>query len=140
MFLNCRLPQLPDTAVTNLRRLGHPAAEADAESPTTSRVTTNDPYNIGRGLKTDAEIAELRKRKGGKRLAHYHENQNDVGVSSFFPPCLDHAHSLTYAQLIAYLLKPMEEHTEDARYEEDQVRLPVSQALPLVLNERPNQR
>ena len=34
----------------------------------------------------------------------------------------------------------MEEHTEDARNEEDQLRLPVSLALPLVLNERPNRR
>jgi hypothetical protein len=34
-----------------------------------------------------------------------------------------------HAQLIAALLKPMEEHTEDARNEEDLSRLPVS--LPI---------
>lgn len=33
------------------------------------------------------------------------------------------------AQLIASLLKPMEEHTEDARHEEDLARLPVSAFL-----------
>jgi hypothetical protein len=37
-----------------------------------------------------------------------------------------------HAQLIASLLKPMEEHIEDARNEEDHFRLPVS-ALPIVL-------
>ena len=85
MFFSCenrQLPQLPDTAVTDLRRLH--AADADAESPTSPQVSTsNDPYNIGHGLKTDAEIAELRSRKRGKRLANYHRKQNDVGISSY---------------------------------------------------------
>nr|AMM70773.1 CDF zinc transporter 2 [Russula atropurpurea] len=99
---------LPDTAVTDLRRLGR-AADADAECPTSPRVTTyNDPYNIAHGLKTDAEIAELSSRKRGKRLANYHRKQND---------------------LIAALLKPMEEHTEDAKNEEDLSRIPVKIAV-----------
>ncbi|KAI0286855.1 CDF-like metal transporter [Russula aff. rugulosa BPL654] len=99
---------LPDTVVTDLRRLDR-AADTDAESPTTPHVTTsNDPYNIGHGLKTEAEIAELRSRKRGKRLAKYHRKQND---------------------LIASLLKPMEEHTEDARNEEDLSRLSVKIAV-----------
>ncbi|KAI0005537.1 CDF-like metal transporter, partial [Russula compacta] len=67
-----------------------------------------DPYNFGHGLKSDEEIAELRSRKRGKRLANYHRRQND---------------------LIASLLKPMEEHTEDARNEEDHSRLPVKIAV-----------
>ncbi|KAH9996507.1 hypothetical protein BJV77DRAFT_1059336 [Russula vinacea] len=101
-------PSLPDTAVSDLRRLGR-AADADAESPTSPRVTTfNDPYNIGHGIKTDAEIAELSSRKRGKRLANYHRKQND---------------------LITALLKPMEEHTEDARVEENLSRLPVKIAV-----------
>ena len=70
--------------VTDLRRLDR-AADADAESPTTPHVTTsNDPFNFGHGLKTDAEIAELRSHKRGKRLAKYHRKQNDVSLSSFF--------------------------------------------------------
>jgi hypothetical protein len=63
------------------------AADIDAESPTTPHITTsNDPYNIGHGLKTEEEIAELRSRKRGKRLAKYHRKQNDVSasISSFF--------------------------------------------------------
>ncbi|KAI0307636.1 CDF-like metal transporter, partial [Multifurca ochricompacta] len=67
-----------------------------------------DPFNFGHGLKTDAEIAELRNRRRGKRLANYHRRQNT---------------------LIASLLKPMEEHTEDARNEEDLSRLPVKSAV-----------
>jgi hypothetical protein len=47
-------------------------------------MTSRDPYNIGHGLKTDAEIAELRRRKRGKRLAKYHRRQNDVRVASSF--------------------------------------------------------
>jgi hypothetical protein len=42
-----------------------------------------------------------------------------------------------YAQLITSLLKPMEEHTEDARHEEDLSRLPVSPA-PMI-SDSPNQ-
>ncbi|KAH9969137.1 hypothetical protein BC827DRAFT_1168043 [Russula dissimulans] len=80
--------------------------DVDAESP---RITTSrDPYNFGHGLKSDAEIAELRSRKRGKRLAKFHRHQND---------------------LITSLLKPMEEHTEDARNEEDLSRLPVKIAV-----------
>ncbi|KAI9513113.1 CDF manganese transporter [Russula earlei] len=99
---NHQSQSLPDAVVTN--RL-----QADAESPTTSRITTSrDPYNIGHGLKSDAEIAELRSRKRGKHLASYHRRQND---------------------LIASLLKPMEEHTEDARNEENIFRLPIKIAV-----------
>jgi hypothetical protein len=115
---------LPDTTVTDLRRLDT-AADTDAESPTTPHITTsNDPYNIGHGLKTEEEIAELRSRKRGKRLAKYHRKQNDVSasVSSFFL-------ANNHAQLIASLLKPMEEHIEDARNEEDLSRIPVSVCL-----------
>ena len=97
VIFNSRLPQLPDTAVTDLRRLGR-AADADAESPTSPRVTTsNDPYNIGHGLKTDAEIAELSSRKRGKRLANYHRKQNDVCVLFLLIHChysLAFVHSL----------------------------------------------
>ncbi|KAH9056951.1 CDF-like metal transporter [Lactarius vividus] len=101
-------PSVPDAAVTD-RRLGSYDAEADAESPTSPQLMPRrDPFNFGHGLKTDAEIAELRSRKRGKRLATYHRKQN---------------------ALITSLLKPMEEHTEDARNEEDLSRLPVKTAV-----------
>ncbi|KAH8991956.1 CDF-like metal transporter [Lactarius akahatsu] len=100
--------KVPDAVVTD-RRLASYDAEADAGSPTSPQLMPRrDPFNFGHGLKTDAEIAELRSRKRGKRLATYHRKQNT---------------------LIAYLLKPMEEHTEDARNEEDLSRLPVKTAV-----------
>ncbi|KAJ6502636.1 CDF manganese transporter [Mycena vulgaris] len=67
-----------------------------------------DPFRFKGALKTPAEIDELRRRKKGKRLAAYHGNQNN---------------------LIASLLKPMEEHTEDARVDEAASRLPVKIAI-----------
>ncbi|KAH9043679.1 CDF-like metal transporter [Lactarius pseudohatsudake] len=101
-------PSVPDAVVTD-RRLASYDAEADAASPTSPQLMPRrDPFNFGHGLKTDAEIAELRSRKRGKRLATYHRKQN---------------------ALIAYLLKPMEEHTEDARNEEGLSRLPVKTAV-----------
>ncbi|KAJ6609344.1 hypothetical protein B0H10DRAFT_2297771 [Mycena sp. CBHHK59/15] len=64
-----------------------------------------DPFHFRGSLKTPAQIDELRRRKKGKRLASYHGKQN---------------------RLIASLLKPMEEHTEDARVDEAAARLPNS--------------
>jgi len=44
-----------------------------------SSATQPDPFMIRAGLKTDEEIAEIRRRrKTGKRLAKYHQKQNDV--------------------------------------------------------------
>ncbi|KAJ7459060.1 CDF-like metal transporter [Mycena galericulata] len=68
----------------------------------------SDPFHFKGALKTPAEIDELRRRKKGKRLASYHGNQNT---------------------LIESLLKPMEEHTEDARVDEAAARLPVEIAV-----------
>lgn len=89
--------------------------------------TSRDPYNIGHGLKTDAEIAELRRRKRGKPLAKYHRRQNDVRIlPRLFVLYRRGSSPGIHAQLITALLKPMEEHTEDARNDEDLSRLPVS--------------
>ncbi|KAI0249528.1 CDF-like metal transporter [Lactifluus subvellereus] len=96
---------VPDAVVTDLRLPHH--ADVDAENSVTV-TTLRDPYNFNHGFKTDAEIAELRSRKRGKPLANYHRKQN---------------------ALISSLLKPMEEHTEDARNEEDLSRLPVKIAV-----------
>jgi hypothetical protein len=84
--------QVPDTAVTD-QRLASYDAEADPENlnqATSQPTPRRDPFNLGHGLKTDAEIAELRtgSRKRGKRLAKYHRKQNAVGspsTSSVFP-------------------------------------------------------
>ncbi|KAG1896103.1 CDF manganese transporter [Suillus fuscotomentosus] len=63
-----------------------------------------DPYRIRVGLKTDDELSQLRRRRRtGKRLEKFHRKQND---------------------LIQSLLKPMEEHTQEAR--EDEANFPFS--------------
>ncbi|KAI0785409.1 CDF-like metal transporter [Irpex lacteus] len=67
-----------------------------------------DPYEFRSAIKSDPELNDLRQRKHGKQLADYHKKQNE---------------------LIEALLKPMEEHTEDARVEEEAARLPVKIAI-----------
>ncbi|KAF9486406.1 CDF-like metal transporter [Pholiota conissans] len=67
-----------------------------------------DPYQIRDGILTEEEIEGLRRRKKGKAVAKYQSRQNN---------------------LILALLKPMEEHTEDAKAEEEASRLPVKIAI-----------
>jgi hypothetical protein len=38
----------------------------------------DDPFSFRRGLKSDGELAELRRRRKGKRLEMFHRKQNDV--------------------------------------------------------------
>ncbi|KAF8203873.1 CDF-like metal transporter [Pholiota molesta] len=67
-----------------------------------------DPYQIRDGILTEEELAGLRRRRKGKAVAKYQSRQNN---------------------LISALLKPMEEHTEDAKAEEEALRLPVKIAI-----------
>lgn len=99
----------PDGPVTDL-----PLDAKDVERATT--VTTDsaaahsqDPFAFRTALKNQAELDDLRKRKKtGKRLEKYHRRQN---------------------ALITSLLKPMEEHTSQARAESEASRLPVKIAV-----------
>ena len=77
-IFNSLFPQVPDRVVTDLRLADD--ANADAENSVTV-TTPKDPYNFGHGLKSDAEISELRSRKRGKPLANYHKKQNAVCLS-----------------------------------------------------------
>ncbi|KAA1471452.1 CDF-like metal transporter [Dentipellis sp. KUC8613] len=78
-------------------------------STTPKAPPVHDPYMFLNSIKSDDELYALRRRRGkGKKLEHYHRKQND---------------------LIASLLKPMEEHTEDARADEEITRLPVKIAV-----------
>ncbi|EMD42243.1 hypothetical protein CERSUDRAFT_102600 [Gelatoporia subvermispora B] len=87
-----------------------PHQPKDVERSTDSVLTTHpDPYYFRNAYKTDADLATLRKRpKSGKRLEEYHRKQND---------------------LITSLLKSMDEHTQEARVEEEATRLPVKIAI-----------
>jgi len=53
--------------------------EADLErTAEASSVLPPDPFNIRGGLLTDEQITELRCRQKGKRVAKFHQRQNDV--------------------------------------------------------------
>ncbi|KAF8172692.1 CDF-like metal transporter [Pholiota molesta] len=67
-----------------------------------------DPYQIRDGILTEEELANLRHHKKGKAVGKYQSRQNN---------------------LISALLKPMEEHTEDAKAQEEAIRLPVKIAI-----------
>jgi len=83
-----------------------------------------DPYRIRVGLKTDDELSQLRRRrKTGKRLEIFHRKQNDVSFSliSYHYDIVLKAND----QLIQSMLKPMEEHTQEAREDEAHFRFSV---------------
>ncbi|KAL5494691.1 hypothetical protein ACEPAI_152 [Sanghuangporus weigelae] len=67
-----------------------------------------DPLMFKSGIKTEGELGELRRRKKGKQLERFHREQNE---------------------LIGSLLKPMDEHTEEARGAEEAARLPTKIAV-----------
>ncbi|GBE77249.1 CDF manganese transporter [Sparassis crispa] len=66
-----------------------------------------DPFSLRNGIKTEEELAVLR-RNAGKKVERYQRKQNN---------------------LITYLLKTMDEHTEEAKSEEQAARLPVKIAI-----------
>ncbi|KAJ3826036.1 CDF-like metal transporter [Lentinula raphanica] len=67
-----------------------------------------DPFHLREGLKTEKQLQELRGHDNGRKLQKYYARQNHLIVS---------------------LLKSMEEHTSEARDEEDAARLPVKIAI-----------
>lgn len=58
--------------------------DLEANSSTTS--VQADPFLLRGGIKTDAELAEFRRRKQGKKLANYHLRQNNVGFLPLLIP------------------------------------------------------
>ncbi|KAE9387856.1 CDF-like metal transporter [Gymnopus androsaceus JB14] len=84
----------------------------DLEQNTGKTSNVADPFNLRNGLRSDEDLSELRHRKKNKRkakaVAKYQDQQNE---------------------LIGSLLKPMQEHTEDARLAEDTNRIPVKIAI-----------
>ncbi|EIW85687.1 CDF-like metal transporter [Coniophora puteana RWD-64-598 SS2] len=97
-----------------LRSRSGPAVDDIESSSCSSRLDsgTPDPYGIKAGFKTDDELAELRQHspggKAGRRLEGFHRRQN---------------------ALIEALLKPMDQHTIEAREEEEKACLPVKIAV-----------
>ncbi|KAJ3976119.1 CDF-like metal transporter [Lentinula raphanica] len=86
-----------------------PDLEQNNNSSSSNVDSTNDPYRLRKGFSTDQEISALRHRKNkGKAVANFQDQQNE---------------------LINSLLKPMQEHTEDARVQAEDNRLPVKIAI-----------
>ncbi|KAK0213904.1 CDF-like metal transporter, partial [Armillaria fumosa] len=83
--------------------------EASGASIVTGRSV--DPLNLKNGIRSDTELAELRCRTKGKKQAAVVKYQNRQN------------------KLIAYLLKPLEQHTSDAKDEEESARLWVKIAV-----------
>ncbi|KAF8307180.1 hypothetical protein DL93DRAFT_2088238 [Clavulina sp. PMI_390] len=81
----------------------------DLEQPVASPMSP-DPYNLKSSMMSEEQLSELRKRSGKKKneIVAFHRRQNE---------------------LIHNVLKPMEEHTEDARAAEEQTRIPVKIAI-----------
>ena len=105
---------------------------ADVEASASGPSSLTDPFQIRDGIVPEDELAGLRQRKKGKSIAHYQIQQNSVRPAGFSVG--DSLYDSTFSlQLILDLLKPMEEHTEDAKMDEAAVRLPVS-ADPLSTN------
>lgn len=82
------------------------------------------------GYKQENELNELRqRRKTGKKLEKFYRKQNSVrlcAASMSVFAFLNIFRWLPYRlQLIGYLLKSMEEHTEEAREAEEETRLQV---------------
>jgi len=104
-------PLPPSSSLNSDRTVPDPTTPPkDVEQSTDSVLTTHpDPFSFRDAYKSDTELASLRKRpKTGKRLEEYHRRQNG---------------------LITSLLKSMDEHTEEARVEEEATRFPVKVAI-----------
>ena len=101
----------------------------DLEDSPVNEHSTPDPYLLRKGFMSETELSQIQKSsKGGKRIARYQRKQNEVCRAYVLP-----VPSMTIIQLIDYLLKPMEKHTEEAQEQEEAVRLPVSHVCgPLI--------
>ncbi|KAF8640662.1 hypothetical protein AX17_000319 [Amanita inopinata Kibby_2008] len=96
--------QIPDTTV----RGQSPKCSVDLDIEGTPGVLPLDPYQLRDGVVSGEQITVLRRRRKGKSVAEYQQRQND---------------------LINYVLKPMEEHTEEAKLDEEAARLQVKIAV-----------
>ncbi|PFH49680.1 hypothetical protein AMATHDRAFT_62651 [Amanita thiersii Skay4041] len=115
--LEAKIPegiQFTDTVVPD--QLPKFSTHVDIEGTSaSSSVLPRDPFQLREGVVPQERLVELRRRKKSKHIADYQSRQND---------------------LINYVLKPMEEHTEEARLDEEAARLPVKIAVwaSLIMN------
>ncbi|KAF7971511.1 hypothetical protein HWV62_10240 [Athelia sp. TMB] len=81
----------------------------DIERASSTVIPPPDPFEFRSAVKSTQELAQMRqRRRTGKKLAQYHNRQNN---------------------LISSLLKPMDELTQEARDEEELARFPIKIAI-----------
>ncbi|KAF8627252.1 hypothetical protein AX15_004458 [Amanita polypyramis BW_CC] len=81
----------------------------DMEGASTSpEISHHDPFQLNVGVLSEEQIAGLRRRRKGTVVAEYQKKQNN---------------------LVQYVLKPMEEHTEESKAGEEAARLPIKIAI-----------
>ncbi|KAF8326211.1 CDF-like metal transporter [Cantharellus anzutake] len=108
---NVRTKDIRAPSINEEHRLPSPAPSDDGGRDPENRGSKDlpdDPYMLRSAVKSNSEIQELRRSKNGKVVGEYHEKQN---------------------LLINSLLKPMEEHTEDAKAAEEAARFSVKIAV-----------
>ncbi|KAL5519517.1 hypothetical protein ACEPAH_1200 [Sanghuangporus vaninii] len=108
-FFRFCIPSDTLTPSTSLDSARSPFTNFDIESAVGGgKNPERDPLMFKSGIKTEGELGELRRRKKGKQLERFHREQNE---------------------LIDSLLKPMDEHTEEARGAKEAARLPTKIAV-----------
>ncbi|KAG6334132.1 hypothetical protein ID866_4955 [Astraeus odoratus] len=124
------LPDVCHTPFIHVLPLHQLTSSGDVErTPHLKDEHRPDPYKFRQGIMPDDELNQLRRRhKTGKNLEQYHRKQNQVRVvivaihmSSDAAPCS--------FKLIASLLKTMEEHTEEAKKEEQDSHFAIRVAV-----------
>jgi len=97
------------TSVSTTGR-AYPMSLMDVEHADASTlIGGQDPFSLKAGIKTDSELRELKQRnRSGRKVEVYQRGQNE---------------------LIGQLLKPMEEHTADAKQAEEAAELRVKIAV-----------
>lgn len=105
--------------------LDHSTKTEDIEHISESAsVLPPDPFHFREALKSEKQLQQLRQRnnKSGKKISKYYAKQNSVrpDLKMPFGNMMNFFH-----QLIASLLKSMEDHTSEAQTEEKAARLPV---------------
>ncbi|KIJ07922.1 hypothetical protein PAXINDRAFT_173201 [Paxillus involutus ATCC 200175] len=103
-----RIPSASQSTPPELHEVTQVNQDVEME-PQASVAKHPDPYMFRDGLKTDDELSQLRRRhKTGKHLEKYHRKQND---------------------LINSLLKSMDDHTKEAKEDEEASRLAIKIAI-----------
>ena len=80
-----------DVGTSSTKQLDFPVDVERLSADRSNPASPSDPFQLSRGILTDSQISELRRRKKGKKVAKFHTRQNEVGSLESFPPLLTNA-------------------------------------------------